>query len=996
MIMSATVCCRCQSDPQTVKGIQKMSKKIGIALLSLTILAVFAVAPASAASDAFATNITAGDPVYLGESGLDISNILKLGNKTLAWYSAGSSPATDTPAKTITLTDTELRNFYVDQARFGEHTGPWYAYNSDGGVIKPELAFFVNDLSLGVNLYNPEPIFLLDGKKITEKSYMAMRIDSSYAPLFQRAYTYANLIDAREAFDFCAFNRTGVANFTAYGINGYANYNDAYAAALVAADGAGNEANITVLLNRTLVPGINAYALTPENAKLTSLIIPEYDEEYEEEYLYYTPLTALHPSVPDYYVSPYINGIDVESFKKMAYTIISSILGMDTSGELPVWKAGYIIDEKEVLGYKILTGEYQFYAEININGMKDNLGEIEGKTVSKTAAITVEKESIVITADKETVIRNNGFSVKIEGNPKTEYIVWFTGVSGYDYKEVPAFIKDQDDVTAMTYMLAENTEYKSSGMKIAEDLPKNVYNFETEQDYTGNYAVVAKTDTGGVIDIGLMTNENTKDTTYKIRAQKIIDYANSDHTGYLLNMQLYDTVKVKVEKGTITISASGDGSYYLGEEVTLSGTNTDSDEVFLFITGPNLPVAGGKIDDPKSSPKTKAESTMINVKTDDTWEYKWDTSGCVLDAGTYTIYATSDFALKSGTNKTLSDVEYDTVSIVIKKPFVTATTSASTVAKGDKLYIRGTAEGNPTQGVGVWILGKNYWNGEKTDLMESTMVTETVSDDGSFEHELGSGDTRNLASGQYFVVVQHPMYNGVFDVKTQKNEDAKTIQVITNPKGTQTMAVNGVAFIIAGNGKLQGSDAAEALIQAINSANVDDTYTKLTFLVEEPWIRVNTVGDHYVGDQFKITGTTNLAVDDTLIVEVTSSSFQPTQKTQSGEFSGLSSTVKVTEGSTYNEWALDVDASTFKADEYIVNVEAIEADVTTTTTFNILSGTAASTPATTDAPATAATAAPTTAPTASSTPAATTAPGFGAVLTLIGLGAVGALTVRRD
>ena len=159
---------------------------------------------------------------------------------------------------------------------------------------------------------------------------------------------------------------------------------------------------------------------------------------------------------------------------------------------------------------------------------------------------------------------------------------------------------------------------------------------------------------------------------------------------------------------------------------------------------------------------------------------------------------------------------------------------------------------------------------------------------------------------------------------------------------------------------------------------------------------MNTIGDHYVGDQFKITGTTNLAVDDTLIVEVTSSSFQPTQKTQSGEFSGISSTVKVTEGSTYNNWALDVDSSTFKTDEYIVNVEAIEADVTTTTTFNILSGSPTSAIVQTEATATAGTTAPTTAPTASPTPAATTAPGFGAVPAIIGLGAVAALIIRRE
>ena len=58
-------------------------KKYGIALLFLIILTIFAIAPAAAVSDAFATNITAGDPVYLGEAGLDISNILKSGQRNV-------------------------------------------------------------------------------------------------------------------------------------------------------------------------------------------------------------------------------------------------------------------------------------------------------------------------------------------------------------------------------------------------------------------------------------------------------------------------------------------------------------------------------------------------------------------------------------------------------------------------------------------------------------------------------------------------------------------------------------------------------------------------------------------------------------------------------------------------------------------------------------------------------------------------------------------------
>ncbi len=56
----------------------------------------------------------------------------------------------------------------------------------------------------------------------------------------------------------------------------------------------------------------------------------------------------------------------------------------------------------------------------------------------------------------------------------------------------------------------------------------------------------------------------------------------------------------------------------------------------------------------------------------------------------------------------LANVAYGTVSIIIKKPFVSATASQSTVAQGDSVFITGTAQGQPSAGVQIWILGKNY------------------------------------------------------------------------------------------------------------------------------------------------------------------------------------------------------------------------------------------------------------------------------------------------
>ena len=109
-----------------------------------------------------------------------------------------------------------------------------------------------------------------------------------------------------------------------------------------------------------------------------------------------------------------------------------------------------------------------------------------------------------------------------------------------------------------------------------------------------------------------------------------------------------------------------------------------------------------------------------------------------------------------------------------------------------------------------------------------------------------------------------------------------------------------------------------------------------SFIVENSTATINMTGDHYVGDKFTITGSTNLAVGNDLLVEIYSSSFKPTQKVQSGEFSGSSGTVTVMPGTHgYNVWSFDVDTSTFKPDEYIIKVSGMTNDVTTSSSFII-------------------------------------------------------------
>jgi hypothetical protein len=243
---------------------------------------------------------------------------------------------------------------------------------------------------------------------------------------------------------------------------------------------------------------------------------------------------------------------------------------------------------------------------------------------------------------------------------------------------------------------------------------------------------------------------------------------------------------------------------------------------------------------------------------------------------------------------------------------------APTIANGDPVYIHGIATGHPSSGLQVWLFGNNY--------MKITTVSTDA--DNTYEYELRPADTNTLAPGQYFVLIQHPMMNGQFDIYY----DTATGSVINRQLGTGTSI-----FQLTGAGSLQSPAGANALMQAINSQNIDDTFAATSFIVSSPSAFINPVGDHGVGEQFTIAGSTNLAGGDNLLVEITSSSFKPTSKSQNTGFSGASGMVTVEPGSGgLNRWSFPVDASTFKPDEYIVKVSGITVDVTGSTAFNIV------------------------------------------------------------
>jgi uncharacterized secreted protein with C-terminal beta-propeller domain len=97
-------------------------------------------------------------------------------------------------------------------------------------------------------------------------------------------------------------------------------------------------------------------------------------------------------------------------------------------------------------------------------------------------------------------------------------------------------------------------------------------------------------------------------------------------------------------------------------------------------------------------------------------------------------------------------------------------------------------------------------------------------------------------------------------------------------------------------------DCSQEKIQPLVQGSPQVTATNGSF------IAVDQVGDYCVGDKITITGQTNLAPDDEILVQVYASSFKPTQKSQSGEFSGAAGTVRASSSSVPSSSLAAADA----------------------------------------------------------------------------------------
>ncbi|MGB7788252.1 MEMAR_RS02690 family S-layer glycoprotein [Methanoregula sp.] len=999
-----------------------MTKRLTIALVAVALFVLLAVMPAAAVSNG--TVINQGATIFIGEQGLNVTHALNQANAVAAidsvptltsigWWASAAAITTTAPSQTVNLAG-QYSAFSVAQQNFVGYTGNWYLLTATGQVSQhvvgtPDLVFVVADPALDIGVWDYNQATDVTGTSVPQGENLGFTIKTNMVMTgtlrSDLIYNNAIAINASET-------NSGLTGFSTDSTGVWSNgttpatvfpityTNTSYASGWVTTYGYAPTSISTGVATFSGAATFTGPVYTVATA---------------------TPSTALNPAtdgfinlkIKDQTGATLTGLINASGSPSDVIPLINQYVNQqpfywpfNVNNGISYWKTDALNANSQ---YAYPVGTYTVWAESALNNMKDNYknsgADYTGKTISQTYTISLVSSTVKIEANQDSVVRSKSFSVTITGKPSTPYYLWVKGTSSMDStydNQAPSINANQNGVfqdpavgvvlpnLTVDYPIGDYQYQNGAHKSIRQDVATDAV---TGMNATEYYALV-NTSTDGTATVGWVTTNWTKAQQYTIRVEQNFPISTSGYgSGYQAagSSIKSDEVDINVQKGAVTIVAAGDQSYYLGEEIDFSGTNTESYQTYLYIIGPNLPTNGAQIQnsDPRNNKVVDGDASTfeaVSVNGDNTWSWKWGTSNYALDAGTYTIYATS----QPNDASDLQNTAYGTVSIIIKKPFVSATASQSTVAKGDNIFITGTAEGQPSA-VAVWILGKNY----------AQRYTTAVNSDASFSYEIKQEVTKTLASGQYFVVVQHPMQNNIFDVDLDTNTASSTYGYVINRK-LQAQGGTGTAtaiFQLLGAGSLQGSDAAEALAVGIDNANVDDTYTKLQFLVEEPVIQIDSIGDKHVGDKFTITAATNLAVDDEILVQIYSSSFKPTDKSQSGEFSGATGTVKVTQGSSgMNLISFDVDSSTFKPDEYIVTESAVIQDATGTALFNVLetsATTVAPTSVVTVAPTTMATEVPTTMATAIPTTVPTKSPGFGALIALIGLGAVAFVVVRR-
>ncbi len=147
---------------------------------------------------------------------------------------------------------------------------------------------------------------------------------------------------------------------------------------------------------------------------------------------------------------------------------------------------------------------------------------------------------------------------------------------------------------------------------------------------------------------------------------------NLHRSGYMKRQHLSDEMKRRIISAVllvmcvlcVPVSAI---SAVIGEEVYLSGSKPPGADIYLMVTGPNLPSCGAQMDSIHTAVQNGVSGsfTKASESSDMGWFYRWDTSRLGgITPGTYRVYAVAQPVDACH----LAGQEYSTVPVTLTTP----------------------------------------------------------------------------------------------------------------------------------------------------------------------------------------------------------------------------------------------------------------------------------------------------------------------------------------
>jgi hypothetical protein len=212
-----------------------------------------------------------------------------------------------------------------------------------------------------------------------------------------------------------------------------------------------------------------------------------------------------------------------------------------------------------------------------------------------------------------------------------------------------------------------------------------------------------------------------------------------------------------------------------GNIIPLSGYSYGSQTVYLFLTGPNLPVNGVALND-VSKRADQGGFTRVDVDGNDHWSYKWGTGniGGRLDEGTYTIWVVNGPTDRSQ----LSNADYSTISVTLGNPSI----SVDTPVQPGAMDLRSVPDG-------ASVMMEEKYRG-KTPLTISALA-------------LGTYTVTFSQFGYQKFITQVPVESGrISEVTATLSPDSGALSITSVPLGARVLVdgmSTGIAPVTAGN-----------------------------------------------------------------------------------------------------------------------------------------------------------------------------------------------------